>query len=766
MFAASLVLALLVPDERALSFAAVRRGPAVVVMTPAQPVFLEDAGGSGRGEWSATSSQSWVTVSPTTGRGPARLTISLSTNPPAGSAAAEVRIVFADGSADAVIAVRATGILDRSAPPTGFVDAPEDGFVGEDHVRLSGWALDDVAVARIEICAERSPFGGERPCTGGVGALLGTAAAHAGRRPDVAGSFPATPINARSAWSFVLGYEALPPGRRGTTRIAVQAFDEEGQGTIIGRRTVTVTPAPPRAAAVQRNAAIVLLVLLGLHTIVRAVLPRACDTSGVVSERQPILRREIAALAAALVLAGLADVHGLRRGFSYDELFCASHFIAGQPLAVAATRTVTFNNHYGFSLVSAAASRGLGTSEAAIRLPAVLLALWAIAVSWAFTRKVWGRTAAAAAALLLAVLPGFVDWSHSARGYSGLTLAAVASILFFTIAVRTGSRRAAAWHGISLAAGLYFHLYAVWIAAIQYALFLFLAASARIRCNGQWRLHPLWWSFGAAGLGAFLLYLPMLPDLVVLMAAQQRTISVAQDFPQYLVAEYLGQTPLVAVIVFGILIAIGIWRALQSLEGTLVVATMLVPALAVWLLVRPANLHPRFVAFALPLIACLAGAGVACRSSGGVHLRQLETGRRVPLSRRVDRGVRRRAKYRRRSGRRDVRLLSRPAGDELAFSRGTGRPDAPGVAAHRALPRRVVERRGTAEGGRVAAPQVRRDPFRSRRPVHLRMTCSPRPWTRRRGVHSHLRGRSDPRHENPLAHAIAAWQPRHSSSAS
>jgi hypothetical protein len=615
VIATLLLLALLVPDERALSFAAVRRGTEVVVTTPAQLVFLEDAGGGARGEWSATPSQPWVTISPATGRGPARLTIALGRNPPAGSAAAEVRIVFADGSPDAVIAVRATAIVDRSAPPAGFVDAPQEGFVGEDHVRLSGWALDDVAVARIEICAERQPFGGERPCTGGAGALLGTVAAHAGRRPDVAGTFPATPMNARSAWSFVLSYDALPSGRRGTTRVAVNAVDEEGQATVIGRRSVTLTPAPPRATGVRRNTAIVLALLLALHAIVRAVLLRASGTSAVTGEGQPISRGEIAVLAAALVLAGLADAHGIRRGFSYDELFSASQFIAGQPLAAAATRTVTFNNHYGFSLLSAVASRALGTSEAALRLPAVLLGLSAIVLSWAFTRAVWGPVAAGAAALLLAVSPGFVEWSHSARGYSGLTLGAVASTFFFTIAARTGSRRAAICHAIGLGAAIYFHLYAIWIAMIQYAAFLCLAASARMRRDGRWRLHPLWWSFAAVGAGAFFLYLPMLPDLAALMAAQQRTVSVTRDFPQRLVADYLGGIPRVAVIVIGVLIAIGIWRARQSLEGMLVLATILVPTLAVWLLVRPANFHPRFVAFVLPLIACVAGAGVATVAS-------------------------------------------------------------------------------------------------------------------------------------------------------
>lgn len=113
---------------------------------------------------------------------------------------------------------------DRSQP-FGWMDTPGDPItLGATTVVLQGWALDDRALARIDVVAD-TPTGRRR---------LGQAT-RAGRREDVAAIHPTAPGLDRAGWAFDL----LPLDRdTGLTALTVIAVDATGRTAELGRRQV------------------------------------------------------------------------------------------------------------------------------------------------------------------------------------------------------------------------------------------------------------------------------------------------------------------------------------------------------------------------------------------------------------------------------------------------------------------------------------------------------------------------------------------------
>jgi hypothetical protein len=123
-----------------------------------------------------------------------------------------------------------------STPPFGTVDTPADNSTGlSGAISVTGWALDDVGVARVRIY--RDPVAGE---AAGPQVFIGNATLVDGARPDVQAAFPAFPYASRAGWGLQVLTNVLPKQGNGQFRFYAYADDVDGHTTLLGFKTVTI----------------------------------------------------------------------------------------------------------------------------------------------------------------------------------------------------------------------------------------------------------------------------------------------------------------------------------------------------------------------------------------------------------------------------------------------------------------------------------------------------------------------------------------------
>ena len=119
-----------------------------------------------------------------------------------------------------------------AAPPFGTVDTPLDGSSANGSIPVTGWALDDLGVSRVDIY--RDPVGSETP---GVPVYIGQATFVTGARPDVEAVYPSMPFANRAGWGYLLLTNMLPNQGNGTFRLLAYAIDADGAATLLGAKT-------------------------------------------------------------------------------------------------------------------------------------------------------------------------------------------------------------------------------------------------------------------------------------------------------------------------------------------------------------------------------------------------------------------------------------------------------------------------------------------------------------------------------------------------
>ena len=92
-------------------------------------------------------------------------------------------------------------------------------------------------VCRAAFGAEVAPI--DPNCAGAAQIFVGSAVFIDGARPDVAGSFPASPANTRAGWGFMVLTNMLPSQGNGTFQFFMWAQDREGHAFLLGTRTMT-----------------------------------------------------------------------------------------------------------------------------------------------------------------------------------------------------------------------------------------------------------------------------------------------------------------------------------------------------------------------------------------------------------------------------------------------------------------------------------------------------------------------------------------------
>lgn len=254
------------PDP--IVFAALRDGVQPIgLTTPEQEVSLTWAGPSAP-VWSASivaaascpacPPTNWARLAGTSGTGAATLRVSVNdaANVLAGQSLAYATLrLTAAGYATTDVTVRISiGSTATSAAPFGYLDSPAEGATGlSGSIAVGGWALDDVAVDRVEI--HRLAVGSDPPAAVQPGGFvyLGRALFVAGARPDVLAAYGAPtsaalfPQAQRAGWGMLVLTNSLPhqvngtpTGGQGTFTFVAIAVDIEGRSIELGRRTVTV----------------------------------------------------------------------------------------------------------------------------------------------------------------------------------------------------------------------------------------------------------------------------------------------------------------------------------------------------------------------------------------------------------------------------------------------------------------------------------------------------------------------------------------------
>jgi Bacterial Ig domain len=115
--------------------------------------------------------------------------------------------------------------------PYGFMDQPTAGSVLQGDVTMSGWALDDTGVTKVDVLVD--------------GQVKGSASSGQSR-PDIPAAYPRASSNA--GWSYTLDTTKLANGQR---VISVRAYDAQGNGSTLTKAiSVTVNnplslPPPP-----------------------------------------------------------------------------------------------------------------------------------------------------------------------------------------------------------------------------------------------------------------------------------------------------------------------------------------------------------------------------------------------------------------------------------------------------------------------------------------------------------------------------------------
>jgi 4-amino-4-deoxy-L-arabinose transferase-like glycosyltransferase len=215
-----------------------------------------------------------------------------------------------------------------------------------------------------------------------------------------------------------------------------------------------------------------------------------------------------------LLLVGLGlRGWGLNGQMWHDEIATVLTTIR-VPLETLCTTYGGENQHTLYSVLAQGATTAFGERPWALRLPALIFGVLAIAALYGLGVTVATRPQAFAAAALLAVSYHPVWLSQNARGYTGLLLATIVATWCFIVGVRRPRWLIWVAYAIAVALGMYLHLTMVFV-PISHVLVLALGAGVAMQRQEPLSVfvRPLLGLVLAAAL-TLALYAPMLDDLV------------------------------------------------------------------------------------------------------------------------------------------------------------------------------------------------------------------------------------------------------------
>ena len=228
-------------DQQSLYFGATNSG---AVVTAPQKVQVTALAGM---NWSVSSSQPYIVVSPTSGTGNGSFTVSIqSTTLPSPSTQQGTVTVTAPAASNSPQTVQVNVKVMSSAStgtPFGSFDTPANNTTGiSGSIAVTGWALDNIGVQNVQIW--RNPIGAEPAASNGL-VYIGDATFVPGARPDVQSLYPTYPLNNRAGWGYLMLTNGLPNNGspagagNGTYTLHAIATSFDGKTKELGTKTIT-----------------------------------------------------------------------------------------------------------------------------------------------------------------------------------------------------------------------------------------------------------------------------------------------------------------------------------------------------------------------------------------------------------------------------------------------------------------------------------------------------------------------------------------------
>ena len=208
------------------------------LITGVQPVTVLFTGGASI-PWTASSNQSNIVVSPTSGNGNGTFNVTVSPGP------GGVITVTAPGASGSPKQITVNVMQSAPTAPFGSFDTPLNNSTGlSGAIAVTGWGLDNIEVTTVGIW--REPISGEAASSNGL-VFIGNAPFVADARPDVQAAYPTTPWNFRAGFGYLLLTNFLPNNNggvgglgNGTYKLHVLLTNKSGIVTDLGARTIMV----------------------------------------------------------------------------------------------------------------------------------------------------------------------------------------------------------------------------------------------------------------------------------------------------------------------------------------------------------------------------------------------------------------------------------------------------------------------------------------------------------------------------------------------
>lgn len=322
-------------------------------------------------------------------------------------------------------------------------------------------------------------------------------------------------------------------------------------------------------------------------------------------------------LAAILSLGLVLRCWNITQSFWWDEIWSTMAYAAAPAVGtIMKSLGYYFNNHILYSLMAHGSIKLLGESEFSARLPAVIMGLLGIVVTFQFFRKYLGDGCGIIAAFLLAISAFHIDHSTEARGYSGLALCALVSSFFFLQALRTNIMSQWAFYVLWTVLGCYMQIFMIAVCIAQLIFFLIIFLSEKAGFSSDKIALPSYGTFfRALFLAAVLtviLYAPILPTFLTNMG-KVRLVNVSRlPFLTNLLTSMLPgiNTPLGS-IMYCITVCGGLYGVFRknSVFGTYLLTIISFP-LILYLSLNPMFMFGRYFIFALPFVLLTVGAGI------------------------------------------------------------------------------------------------------------------------------------------------------------
>jgi hypothetical protein len=209
-------------------------------VTSTETALLENAG-EGALNWQAEPSDNWISVTPASGTGEGILEIDVnpdSLSPGTYSGRITVTDVKAWNSPQMIEVHLTVYALGGDSEPFGVFETPVDDSNVYGNIPVTGWALDDVEVTKVEI--KRAPHVEDSSVIIGPDGLvyIGDAVFVRGARPDVEAAYPAYPRTDRAGWGYMLLTNFLPNGGNGTFTLYAIAYDGSGHREYLGQKVI------------------------------------------------------------------------------------------------------------------------------------------------------------------------------------------------------------------------------------------------------------------------------------------------------------------------------------------------------------------------------------------------------------------------------------------------------------------------------------------------------------------------------------------------